>query len=150
MTSRNTVTILNVVNHHNGVNRVGIAERKEREKEDVRKKILDAAHDLFEAQGYENVTMRAVADAIEYSPTTIYLHFANKDALVEALCFDESVLVREVKVDRGGRVLDRVSDRAHGHVLVALRFEEIVGGVEDLLPDVFLLSFFAFRDSHFD
>jgi AcrR family transcriptional regulator len=68
---------------------VGIAERKEREKEDVRKKILDAAHDLFEAQGYENVTMRAVADAIEYSPTTIYLHFANKDALVEALCFED-------------------------------------------------------------
>ena len=68
---------------------MGIAERKEREKEDVRKKILDAAHDLFEAQGYENVTMRAVADAIEYSPTTIYLHFANKDALVEALCFED-------------------------------------------------------------
>jgi AcrR family transcriptional regulator len=66
---------------------MGIAERKEREREDVRRKILDAAHDLFEKQGYENVTMRAVADAIEYSPTTIYLHFENKDALVEALCF---------------------------------------------------------------
>src|SRR5947207_12391125 len=66
---------------------MGIAERKERDKEDVRRKILEAAHDLFETQGYENVTMRAVADAIEYSPTTIYLHFANKDALVEALCF---------------------------------------------------------------
>ena len=68
---------------------MGIAERKEREKEDVRRKILDAAHHLFEAQGYENVTMRAVADAIEYSATTIYLHFANKDALVEALCFED-------------------------------------------------------------
>lgn len=66
---------------------MGIAERKEREKEDVRRKILDAAHDLFETHGYENVTMRAVADAIEYSPTTIYHHFENKDALVEALCF---------------------------------------------------------------
>jgi AcrR family transcriptional regulator len=66
---------------------MGIIERKEREKEDVRRKILDAAHDLFEAHGYENVTMRAVADAIEYSPTTIYHHFENKDALVEALCF---------------------------------------------------------------
>ena len=66
---------------------MGIAERREREKEDVRRKILDAAHDLFAARGYENVTMRAVADVIEYSPTTIYQHFANKDALVEALCF---------------------------------------------------------------
>lgn len=66
---------------------MGIAERKEREKEDVRRRILEAAHDLFETRGYENVTMRAVADAIEYSPTTIYHHFENKDALVEALCF---------------------------------------------------------------
>ncbi len=66
---------------------MGIAERKGREKEDVRRRILEAAHSLFETHGYENVTMRAVADAIEYSPTTIYLHFANKDALVEALCF---------------------------------------------------------------
>ena len=66
---------------------MGIAERKEREKEEVRHKILEAAHALFEAHGYENVTMRAVADAIEYSPTTIYHHFENKDALVEALCF---------------------------------------------------------------
>ena len=68
---------------------MGIAERKERDKEDVRRKILEAAHDLFETQGYENVTMRAVADVIEYSPATIYLHFANKDALVEALCFED-------------------------------------------------------------
>ena len=68
---------------------MGIAERKEREKEDVRRKILEAAHDLFETRGYENVTMRAVADAIEYSPTTIYHHFANKDQLVEALCLED-------------------------------------------------------------
>ena len=68
---------------------MGIAERKERAKEDIRRRILEAAHDLFEKRGYENVTMRAVADAIEYSPTTIYLHFENKDALVEALCFSD-------------------------------------------------------------
>lgn len=68
---------------------MGIAERKEREREDVRRLILEAAHDLFETHGYENVTMRAVADAIEYSPTTIYHHFENKDALVEALCFSD-------------------------------------------------------------
>ena len=68
---------------------MGITERKERDKEDVRRRILEAARDLFEARGYENVTMRAVADAIEYSPTTIYHHFENKDALVEALCFSD-------------------------------------------------------------
>jgi AcrR family transcriptional regulator len=65
---------------------MGIAERREREKEEVRQRILDAARDLFAAEGYERVTMRRIAEAIEYSPTTIYLHFEDKDDLVRALC----------------------------------------------------------------
>ena len=65
---------------------MGIVERREREKEQVRKKILDAAQELFATEGYERVTMRRIADAIEYSPTTIYLHFKDKDELVHELC----------------------------------------------------------------
>jgi len=65
---------------------MGITERREREKEEVRSKILDAARELFAAEGYEKVTMRRIAEAIEYSPTTIYLHFEDKDDLVRALC----------------------------------------------------------------
>jgi AcrR family transcriptional regulator len=65
---------------------MGITERREREKEEVRKKILDAARELFAAEGYERVTMRRVAEAIEYSPTTIYLYFEDKDDLVRGLC----------------------------------------------------------------
>lgn len=67
---------------------MGITERREREREEVRRKILDAAHDLFASEGYERVTMRRIADAIEYSPTTIYNHFEDKDDLVDALCED--------------------------------------------------------------
>lgn len=65
---------------------MGITERREREKEEIRKKILDAARELFATEGYDRVTMRKVADAIEYSPTTIYHHFEDKDDLVRALC----------------------------------------------------------------
>jgi AcrR family transcriptional regulator len=65
---------------------MGITERREREREEIRRKILDAARDLFAREGYERVTMRAVADAIEYSATTIYNHFEDKDDLVRALC----------------------------------------------------------------
>jgi AcrR family transcriptional regulator len=65
---------------------MGISERKEREKQAVRLRILDAARDLFIRDGYEAVTMRRIADAIEYSPTTIYLHFKDKDSLVRELC----------------------------------------------------------------
>ena len=65
---------------------MGITERREREKEEVRNKILDAARERFATEGYDKVTMRGIAEAIEYSPTTIYLHFQDKDALVRELC----------------------------------------------------------------
>lgn len=68
---------------------MGITERREREKVEVRRKILDAARELFSAEGYDRVTMRRVAEAIEYSPTTIYLHFEDKDDLVRALCHED-------------------------------------------------------------
>jgi AcrR family transcriptional regulator len=65
---------------------MGITERREREKVEIRRKILDAARELFASEGYERVTMRRIAEAIEYSPTTIYHHFEDKDDLVAALC----------------------------------------------------------------
>ncbi len=68
---------------------MGIAQRREREREEVRRKILDAAHQMFETEGYDRVTMRRIAEAIEYSPTTIYNHFKDKDDLVEALCHED-------------------------------------------------------------
>jgi AcrR family transcriptional regulator len=65
---------------------MGIVERREREREEVRRKILDAARELFATEGYERVTMRRIAESIEYSATTIYHHFEDKDDLVNALC----------------------------------------------------------------
>ena len=64
---------------------MGIQERRIREKEQLRRQILDAARDLFITEGYENVSMRKVADRIEYSPTTIYLYFKNKTDLLIAI-----------------------------------------------------------------
>ncbi len=68
---------------------MGITERREREREEVRTRILDAARELFASEGYEHVTMRRIAEAIEYSPTTIYNHFEDKDDLVRALCQED-------------------------------------------------------------
>jgi AcrR family transcriptional regulator len=65
---------------------MGIEDRKEREKERLKELILDAAFDLFRQGGYEAVTVRRIAEVIEYSPTTIYLYFKNKDAVLFALC----------------------------------------------------------------
>src|SRR5258706_2571047 len=65
---------------------MGTQERRERERQELRSQILDAARELFATEGYDAVTMRKIADKIEYSPTAIYQHFADKDALVAELC----------------------------------------------------------------
>ncbi|MDO3408173.1 TetR/AcrR family transcriptional regulator [Saccharibacillus sp. CPCC 101409] len=59
--------------------------RRERESEELRSKILDAARELFATEGYARVSMRKIADRIEYSPTTIYHYFENKEAIVSQL-----------------------------------------------------------------
>ena len=64
----------------------GPKQRREREKEALRQVILDAARELFVKEGYENVSMRRIADKIEYSPTTIYLYFEDKASLLFAVC----------------------------------------------------------------
>ncbi|RIV27423.1 TetR/AcrR family transcriptional regulator [Fibrisoma montanum] len=64
---------------------MGIVERKEREREEMRKLILGAAQRLFIANGYEKVSIRNIADEIEYSPATIYLYFKDKNELLYAL-----------------------------------------------------------------
>ena len=65
---------------------MGIKERREREKAEIREKILDAARELFVSEGYEAVSMRKIAEKIEYSPTAIYLHFKDKEAVMRELC----------------------------------------------------------------
>src|SRR5687767_6365697 len=65
---------------------MGVQERKAREKQELRLEILDAARELFIEQGYEAVSMRKIADRIEYSPTTIYLYFKDKAELFDCLC----------------------------------------------------------------
>jgi len=65
---------------------MGLKERREREKESMRQEILDAARELFADEGYESVSMRKIAEKIEYSPTTIYLYFEDKSAVLFALC----------------------------------------------------------------
>ena len=64
---------------------MGIVERKEREKEEMRKLILEAAQKLFLETGFEKVSIRNIADAIEYSPATIYLYFKDKNELLYAI-----------------------------------------------------------------
>jgi AcrR family transcriptional regulator len=61
---------------------MGIAERKIRQKEEVRSSILKAAWRLVETEGWQALSIRKIADAIEYSAPVIYDHFENKEAIL--------------------------------------------------------------------
>jgi AcrR family transcriptional regulator len=75
---------------------MGVKERRARERSETRDKILDAARELFVTEGYEGVSMRRVAEKIEYSPTAIYVHFADKQELFHELCQQDYARLAEV------------------------------------------------------
>lgn len=64
---------------------MGTKERQDRERQAVRDSILTAARDLFVAEGYQSVSIRKIAERIEYSPAAIYSYFASKDDIFLAL-----------------------------------------------------------------
>lgn len=74
---------------------MGTVERRAREREEVRGRILEAARCLFAREGYDAVTLRRVAEAIEYSPAAIYKYFADKDEMVRALVEDDMAFMLE-------------------------------------------------------
>jgi AcrR family transcriptional regulator len=61
---------------------MGIAERKIRQREEVRCSILNAAWQLVKEEGWQSLSIRKIADAIEYSVPVIYDHFENKEAIL--------------------------------------------------------------------
>lgn len=64
---------------------MGVAERKIREKEELRESILKAAMELFIENGFEKTSIRNIADRIEYSPGIIYHYFQDKNEIFYAL-----------------------------------------------------------------
>lgn len=64
---------------------MGIAERKEREKQEMRERIVEAAAEIFTSEGYEKTSIRMIAERIEYSPATIYLYFKDKNEILFAV-----------------------------------------------------------------
>ncbi|HET8655330.1 MAG TPA: TetR/AcrR family transcriptional regulator [Longimicrobiaceae bacterium] len=61
---------------------MGIAERREREREALRTRIVEAARDIVSEEGLDALSMRAIAERVEYSPATLYLYFKDKEELL--------------------------------------------------------------------
>jgi AcrR family transcriptional regulator len=86
---------------------MGIQERRNREKQLLRQEILDAAREMFVREGYEGVSMRKIADRIEYSPTTIYHYFDDKADLLSQIIMESfSKLCSEMSTIIGGTEAD--------------------------------------------
>jgi AcrR family transcriptional regulator len=77
---------------------MGIAERKARQRQELRQQILHAARELFVREGYENVSMRKIADMIEYSPASIYTYFKDKDEILDCLCEETFLQLRKRQI----------------------------------------------------
>lgn len=67
---------------------MGIRDRRDIEKVEMKKKIKGAAIGLIEQEGYENLSIRKIASKIEYSPTTIYLYYKDKAAIITDISDD--------------------------------------------------------------
>lgn len=64
---------------------MGVKERRNKEKEELKSKILGTAARIISEKGHEKLTIRDLAEEIEYSPRTVYLYFSNKQNLIEAV-----------------------------------------------------------------
>lgn len=67
---------------------MGIAERKGRERAEREQRIVAAARAIAEREGWDAVTIRRLADEIEYSQPVLYSHFKNRDAIVTAVALE--------------------------------------------------------------
>lgn len=106
---------------------MGIAERRTRHRASLRQEILDAARTLFIEEGYERVSMRKVAERIEYSPTTIYLHFKDKAELFQAVCeetFAQLTRKLEAIAKKDGDPLEKVREGLRTYARFALKHKE--------------------------
>ena len=103
---------------------MGTTERRERERQELRERILDAARTLFAEQGYDAVTMRKIAEKIEYSPTAIYFHFKDKQTLLQELCdTDFGALAHEFqKIARIADPIDRLRQIGRAYVGFAIAY----------------------------
>lgn len=121
---------------------MGIAERREREKEQRRNMILDAAERLFFGKGAEATTMDDVAELAELSKGTLYLYFKSKDDILHAIhlrgltilrgLFEEAVASQQRGIDKVRAIGDAyyIFSEHHADYFNAMTYFE--GGQADL------------------
>ena len=105
---------------------MGITERREREKQELRDKILEKAREILIKEGQESLSIRNIATAVEYSPATIYLYFKDKDEIVyELMEMGFALMVEDLQEAFEARdPVDRIRKIGHGYVIFGLKNQE--------------------------
>jgi len=100
--------------------------RREHEKDETRRRILQAARARFTREGYASTTMRGIADSIGYTATAIYHHFADKHALMLELCANDFHALGRALTSIGSVAdpVDRIRQMGRGYVAFALAHPE--------------------------
>ena len=70
-------------------------ERQQRKHERTRRNIIQAAHELIQENGFNRLSLRAIAKRVQYAPASLYEYFENKDAIIDALCEEINIRLAE-------------------------------------------------------
>jgi len=97
------------------------AERRKQEREELRRLILDTAQELLATDGYEKVSMRRIAEKVNYSPTALYLYFKDRGEMMDALAAEAFALLADtLESIQGGDPAERLRRIGHAYVEFAL------------------------------
>ena len=123
---------------------MGVKERRDRERQELKQAILSAAREIAATEGWQEVTIRKVAEKIEYSPPTIYEYFDSKEALLEEETREAfRLLLADLEAARDAHAVPRERIQAMGQAYWAFvwRYPELyqvmsgLGGVAFCEPD---------------
>jgi len=103
-------------------------DRKVREKEAVKTSILAAARAIADKDGWQGVTIRKIADEIEYTPPIVYEHFKNKEDVFHAIMIDGFRGLRDLFDEVRAKETDPkviLMELAHCHMNIAMQNKEL-------------------------
>jgi AcrR family transcriptional regulator len=105
---------------------MGIPERRAKQKADMKQAVLNAALSLFIEEGYESVSIRKIAERIEYSPSTIYLYFKDKDEILFELHNHgfEALYKHQLEVQSIADPMERMMAHGRAYLKFAIEHQE--------------------------
>jgi AcrR family transcriptional regulator len=105
---------------------MGIVARKEQQKKQIRQLILDNSMQLFVEEGFSHVSMRKIAERIQYSPTTLYLYFKDKNEILFNCCESgcEKMLDANISLSLINHPIDRLHQMGKNYLQFGLENPE--------------------------